>query len=62
MKTAFSDAYAEQERTGNLEQHKGWIETLLTEYYDPMYDYQIEKSEMPIIFEGGAVEILAYLS
>jgi tRNA 2-selenouridine synthase len=62
MKTAFSDAYVIQERTGNLEQHKGWIETLLTEYYDPMYDYQLEKSEMPIVFEGSAEEILAYLS
>jgi tRNA 2-selenouridine synthase len=61
MKTAFSDAYAEQERTGNIEQHKGWIETLLTEYYDPMYDYQIEKSEMPVVFEGCAEEILEYL-
>ena len=23
--------------------HKRWIETLLTDYYDPMYDYQLDK-------------------
>jgi len=58
---AFSEAFLEQERTGKLEQHKGWIEILLREYYDPMYDYQIEKSEMPIVFEGSADEVLCYL-
>jgi len=61
IKTAFWDAYAEQGRTSETSQHKGWIEKLLRDYYDPMYDYQIEKSEMPIIFEGSSEEILAYL-
>jgi len=26
-----------------------------------MYDYQIEKSETPIAFEGNYAEVLAYL-
>jgi len=26
-----------------------------------MYDYQIEKSEIPIVFRGSAREILAWL-
>lgn len=29
--------------TNNEAQHKAWIEQLLTEYYDPMYDYQMKK-------------------
>jgi len=62
ISTVFTEAYKEQELTGNLEKHKGWIEVLLAQYYDPMYDYQLEKSEMPIVFEGSADEILAYLS
>lgn len=61
IKTAFTKAFLEQERTEKLEQHKEWIEILLREYYDPMYDYQIEKSEMPIVFEGSADEVLEYL-
>jgi len=61
IKTVFADAFMEQQGTGELTQHKTWIELLLREYYDPMYDYQIEKSEIPIAFEGNAAEILAYL-
>ena len=57
----FYDAFLEQKERGNLELHKRWIEILLKEYYDPMYDYQIEKSEIPTIFEGNADEVLAYL-
>ena len=60
IKTAFTKAFLEQEHTAKLEQHKGWIEILLKEYYDPMYDYQIEKSEIPIVFEGSADEVLGY--
>ena len=58
---AFSDAFALQKVSGELKQHKEWIEILLQEYYDPMYDYQIEKREMPVLFRGSAEEILAYL-
>jgi len=60
LKIAFNDAYVLQELTGELTQHKVWIEILLREYYDPMYDYQIEKSEVPIVFRGSATEILAW--
>ncbi len=61
IKTAFYDAYLEQKRTADTTQHKEWIEMLLRDYYDPMYDYQIEKSEVPVVFEGSADEILGYL-
>jgi len=61
IETIFVDAFSEQKETGKLTQHKIWIEMLLREYYDPMYDYQIEKSETPIAFEGNYAEVLAYL-
>lgn len=41
--------------------HKEWIEILLSEYYDPMYDYQIKKSPIPILFEGNAQEIFSFI-
>ncbi|MDD2789064.1 MAG: tRNA 2-selenouridine(34) synthase MnmH [Sulfurimonas sp.] len=41
--------------------HKEWIEILLKEYYDPMYDYQLKKSPLPILFEGNAEEVLDFL-
>jgi len=59
---AFIEAFSIQKESGKLTQHKEWIEILLQEYYDPMYDYQIEKSQMDIVFKGNTVEILNYLN
>jgi len=61
MHTIFIDAYAIHQETGDTSAHKIWIEMLLREYYDPMYDYQIEKGDIPIAFEGNYDEVLAYL-
>ncbi len=61
MDTTFKDAYAIHQKTGDTSAHKVWIEMLLREYYDPMYDYQIEKGDIPIAFEGNYAEVLAYL-
>lgn len=61
IKIAFEEAYTLQLKTGKSTQHKSWIELLLREYYDPMYDYQIQKSEIPIAFEGNYTEVLGYL-
>jgi len=58
----FLEAFTLQKSSGELTQHKEWIEMLLRDYYDPMYDYQIEKREMPIVFKGSASEILAWLN
>lgn len=57
----FDDAVAEQKKSASLEKYKEWIRYLLVEYYDPMYDYQIEKNSARIIFRGNAEEILGYL-
>ena len=61
IKTAFEDAYLLQQERGDATQHKGWIEMLLSDYYDPMYDYQIVKSGMTVVFEGNYDEVLRYL-
>lgn len=51
-------ALAEQERTGDVELHRGWIVPLLTEYYDPMYKYQREMKSSRIVFAGNQQEVL----
>lgn len=38
------------------------IETLLVDYYDPMYSYQINNKKERIVFEGRADEILDYFN
>ena len=46
---------------GNPELHKLWIKELLTEYYDPMYQYQMTKRIRPPLFKGEAKAVIEYL-
>ncbi|BBP83157.1 MULTISPECIES: tRNA 2-selenouridine(34) synthase MnmH [unclassified Pseudomonas] len=55
-------ALDEQRRRGAVELHRGWIEGLLREYYDPMYAYQRENKGTRIEFAGDAPAILDYLA
>ena len=57
----FEQAYDVQLRSGNLERHREWIEIMLRDYYDPMYNYQIQKTTHEIIFEGKKKEVLDFL-
>jgi tRNA 2-selenouridine synthase len=55
------DALVEQGRSGAVELHRGWIEGLLREYYDPMYVFQREKKGGRIEFAGEREAVLEYL-
>ena len=61
LQKIFDDAFSRQKESGDIEGHKEWVEILLCEYYDPMYDYQIEKSEMTIVFRGNETEVIDYI-
>ncbi len=41
--------------------HREWIHSLLIDYYDPMYDYQLSKKQDRVIFKGTPAEIQDYL-
>ncbi len=58
---AFQSAYKEQHTTGTYTSHQNWIRILLKEYYDPMYEYQIQKKSHRIRFKGDYQEVKAYL-
>ncbi len=58
----FEEAFKKQKEDGLLEAHEGWIEYLLREYYDPMYDYQIQKREERVVFRGNEKEVLEYIT
>ncbi|MDX1796687.1 MAG: tRNA 2-selenouridine(34) synthase MnmH [Hydrogenovibrio sp.] len=58
---AFDQACEHQQKTEGLEGHDEWIRILLTEYYDPMYDYQIQKKQAKIDFSGDADAVREYL-
>ncbi|XEG74860.1 tRNA 2-selenouridine(34) synthase MnmH [Pseudomonas sp. abacavir_1] len=55
------EALDEQRRSGAVDLHRGWIEGLLGEYYDPMYAYQLESKASRIEFRGNHDEVVEYL-
>ncbi|WP_256591936.1 tRNA 2-selenouridine(34) synthase MnmH, partial [Pseudomonas sp. HMWF006] len=61
MLMLMEDALAEQGRSGAVDLHRGWIEGLLREYYDPMYVFQREKKGGRIEFAGERGAVLEYL-
>jgi tRNA 2-selenouridine synthase len=61
LRTDMQNAISEHRNKHNTEPHKQWIETLLTEYYDPMYDYQLSKKTDRVQFRGTRPEIIEYL-
>ena len=56
------EAHAHQQATGETVAHKSWVEVLLVEYYDPMYDYQLESKRDKIVFTGNAEAVLEHLA
>lgn len=60
--TQFNHACEKQLSTGEFGGHNEWIRILLTEYYDPMYDYQIQKKQCKIDFSGNLEEVRAFLN
>ena len=62
LKNIFNNAYEKHINSSDNQGYKELIEKLLVEYYDPMYDYQLEKTKIPIIFKGTHNEILNFLN
>jgi tRNA 2-selenouridine synthase len=61
VRELFDEALQLQKKEGSTEGYKIWIAYLLSEYYDPMYDYQIEKNADRVLFRGSAEEIEKFL-
>lgn len=57
---ALEAALAAQAESGDTALHRQWIGDLLTQYYDPMYAYQMERRETRPIFTGDAAAVLAF--
>ena len=55
-------AFAEQESTGDLALHREWISTLLQQYYDPMYDYQLGQRDGEVLFRGNRDAVIQWAS
>ena len=53
------EAFDIQARGGDDFLHRQWIESLLVEYYDPMYEYQMGKREGLVLGRGDRAQITA---
>ena len=61
LKKILCDALLQQQTTNNSDFHKTWIRSLLVDYYDPMYDFQISKKQSRVAFKGYSDEVLDFL-
>lgn len=60
MKKLMTSAMKHQIATGDAAKHRDWIASLLVNYYDPMYDYQLSKKADRIVFRGNQTEFLSW--
>ena len=54
-------ALGEQRTGGEIDSHRLWIAELLRTYYDPMYEYQMQKKAQRVVFRGTRQELNAWI-
>jgi tRNA 2-selenouridine synthase len=62
LRQKMSAAIDHQRHTEDTGAHRAWIYVLLSEYYDPMYDYQIQRNKNRVSFTGDHNKLFSYLS
>ncbi|XOZ32509.1 tRNA 2-selenouridine(34) synthase MnmH [Halomonadaceae bacterium KBTZ08] len=60
LETVMQEALTQQWQSGELDRHRDWIRTLLTDYYDPMYDYQLSQRDGRVLKQGGFQELVEW--
>ena len=55
-------ALQQQADHGDSAGHRRWIEPLLRDYYDPMYDYMLQQRHGPVLFQGSRAEVQHWLT
>jgi tRNA 2-selenouridine synthase len=53
-------ALARQLETGDCDAHRAWIQSLLDEYYDPLYARHMKEKAIRIVFRGDAKAVTDY--
>ena len=56
-----NNAIQKHQKSNDLSEYVPIIESLLVDYYDPMYNYQISKKKHRIIFQGDFKAVFEYL-
>ena len=50
------------QRNDNFMSHRVWLRAVTSEYYDPMYTFNLNKRKEDIVFTGNEEEVIHYLS
>ena len=50
-----------QQAFSHQSDHRDWISYLLREYYDPMYDFQLQRKADRVQFRGSRQDVQAFL-
>lgn len=58
LRASMEEALEQQQSTGHTGGHDAWIEALLRDYYDPMYDYQLSQKQGRILVRGGPAALI----
>lgn len=61
LSAQLEQALETQARSGSPEHHRNWIESLLRDYYDPMYDYQLQTKAERVVFRGEPEAVMDWL-
>jgi tRNA 2-selenouridine synthase len=62
LRGLMEQALIQQESTGDVHAHDAWIQPLLQNYYDPMYDYQLGQKQGRILVRGGPDAVIGWAS
>ncbi|MEM8547097.1 MAG: tRNA 2-selenouridine(34) synthase MnmH [Pseudomonadota bacterium] len=60
VKAMMEAAFHHQWSEGALDGHRAWIEVLLSDYYDPMYEYQLGKRQGAVLFSGPREAVVRF--
>lgn len=60
LRHMMEEALHAQHLTGDVSAHHEWILALLEDYYDPMYDYQLDQKQGRIVVQGGPETIIGW--
>ena len=55
-------AFQQQWDCGELRGHREWIAALLEQYYDPMYEYQLQQRAGRVLFRGDRQQVVDQVS
>lgn len=60
IRALMQEALTNHDHDTELQAHKLWIKSLLQNYYDPMYSYQLDQKLERVVFRGDKQEFLSW--